>query len=171
MKPFVGYQEKPLSVPDLLRLIDKLKTENTYYFLRWTNKVSGIIEKLPDKFPMLEGQMFNHQFELRWKHKRQNTYEVLLLTIDDNHHGFTKLAETWEIEPNDEKKFPSYAYPAHGYRPEETRFPQKFIYADSLDIRLITEESNKPNKPKLAQRYFLDKKTATVHFVALTVEK
>lgn len=103
MKPFIGYQEKPLSVPDLLRLIDKLKTENTYYFLRWTNKVSGIIEKLPDKFPMLEGQMFNHQFELRWKHKRQNTYEVLLLTIDDNHHGFTKLAETWEIEPNDEK--------------------------------------------------------------------
>jgi hypothetical protein len=96
---------------------------------------------------------------------------VLLLTIDDNHHGFTKLAETWEIEPNDEKKFPSYAYPAHGYRPEETRFPQKFIYADSLDIRLITEESNKPNKLKLAQRYFLDKKTATVHFVALTVEK
>ena len=30
MKPFVGYQEKPLSVPDLLRLIDKLKTDQIF---------------------------------------------------------------------------------------------------------------------------------------------
>ena len=62
MKPFVGYQENSLSVSALLELIDKLKTENTYYFLRWTNKVSGIIKQIPDKFPMLEGQMFNDEF-------------------------------------------------------------------------------------------------------------
>lgn len=30
LKPFVGYQEKPLSVADLLKIINELKIENTY---------------------------------------------------------------------------------------------------------------------------------------------
>ncbi|MTJ07809.1 hypothetical protein [Anabaena sp. UHCC 0204] len=148
MKPFVGYQEKPVSVSDLLKIINELKTENTYYFLRWTHRISGIIkEKLTDdQFPMLEGQIFNHEFELRWKHKRQNTYEVLFLSINDQNSEFQPLGENWQIE---ERK-------AHFYQKTETRFPKGFDYPKDLNIK---------------QRYFQDKTTATVHFVALTVEK
>lgn len=146
MKPFVGYQENPLSVSDLLELIDKLKTENTYYFLRWTNKVSGIIKQIPDKFPMLEGQMFNDEFELRWKYKQNNAYEVLLLTTGKNYHDFQELGKNWQIEERN----------AHFYPVTETRFPKGFNYPDNLNIK---------------QRYFQDKTTATVHFVALTLEK
>ncbi|WP_315791736.1 hypothetical protein [Fischerella sp. JS2] len=169
MKPFVGYKKQPLSVSELLDLIPKLIVEPSYYFLRWTHKVSGIVEKIPTEtdFPMLEGQMFNHEYELRWKYKQKNTYEVLLLTINENHHNFELVGQAWRIEPSDIKKFPSNAYPAYGYRPEETRFPKKLIFPKDLDIRL-QEENNK--KPKLAQRYFIDDQTSTVQFVALTVE-
>jgi hypothetical protein len=171
MKPFVGYKKELLSVPQLLEFIQKFSSEPSYYFLRWTHEVSGIVEKLPtnDEFPMIEGQMFNHECELRWKHKRQNTYEVLLLTIGDKHDDFIPVKETinkeeesWRIEPNNSP----YAYPAYGYRPDETRFPKKLIFPKSLDTR--QEEKN--NKPKLAQRYFIDNQTSTVQFVALTVE-
>ncbi|ARV60590.1 hypothetical protein BZZ01_19945 [Nostocales cyanobacterium HT-58-2] len=182
MKPFVGYKKEPLSVPQLLELIPKLVIEPNYYFFRWTHKVSGIVEKTPthDEFPMIEGQMFNHNCELRWKYKCQNTYEVLLLSIGDKHDDFIPVKETinkeekepWRIEPNN----PPYAYPAYGYRPDTTRFPKKLIFPDTLDIRLqeeikeeeIKEEKN--NKPKLAQRYFIDNESSTVQFVALTVE-
>ncbi|MDD1428034.1 hypothetical protein MEO94_27005 [Dolichospermum sp. ST_sed9] len=148
MKPFVGYQEKPLSVSDLLELIGKLKIENTYYFLRWTHRVSGIIkEKLTDdQFPMLEGQIFNDQCELRWKHKKQNTYEVLFLSINGQNSEFEPLGKDWQIEERN----------AHFYQKTETRFPKGFDYPEDLNIK---------------QRYFQDKTTATVHFVALTVEK
>ena len=148
MKPFVGYQEKPLSVSDLLELIDKLKTENTYYFLRWTNRVSGIIENPSDDFPMLEGQMFNEEFELRWRYKKNNTYEVLFLTTGENHHEFQGLGENWQVEERN----------AQFYQKTETRFPKGFNYPENLNI-------------KIKQRYFQDKTTATVHFVALTLEK
>ena len=146
MKPFVGYQENPLSVSDLLGLIDKLKTENTYYFLRWTNRVSGIIENPSDDFPMLEGQMFNEEFELRWRYKKNNTYEVLFLTTGENHHEFQGLGENWQVEERN----------AHFHQKTETRFPKDFKYPGNLNIK---------------QRYFQDKTTATVHFVALTLEK
>jgi hypothetical protein len=184
MKPFVGYKKEPLSVSQLLELIAQLAIEPSYYFLRWTYKVSGIVEQPPTNidFPMIEGQMFNHECELRWKHKRQNTYEVLLLTIVDKHDDFTPVKETikkagdekeaWRIEPNNPQIFPSYGYPAYGYRPDTTRFPKKLIFPDSLDIRLKEEEikEEKNNKPKLAQRYFIDNESSTVQFVALTVE-
>ncbi|KAB8331440.1 hypothetical protein SD80_023295 [Scytonema tolypothrichoides VB-61278] len=172
MKPFVGYKKEVLSVPQLLEFIPKFISEPSYYFFRWTHKVSGILEKPPTngEFPMIEGQMFNHECELRWKYKRQNTYEVLLLTIADNHDDFIPVKETinkeekepWRIEPNN----PPYGYPAYGYRREETRFPKKLIFPESLDTR--REEKN--NQPKLAQRYFIDNQTSTVQFIALTVE-
>lgn len=151
MNTFVGYKERSLLVPELLELINELKTDNTYYFLRCTHKVSGIqaIKKKPiteEKFPMLEGQIFNHEFELRWKHKRNNTYEVLLLTTGENQYDFQQLGKDWQIE---ERK-------AHFYQSTETRFPKGFDYPTDLNIK---------------QRYFLDKTTATVHFIALTVEK
>jgi hypothetical protein len=146
MTAFVGYKEHPLSDSELLDLINNLATENTYYFLRWTHGVSGITQEelTDDKFPMLEGQMFNHQLELRWKYKKNNTYEVLLLSINGTNSEFQPLGEHWQIQ---ERK-------AYFYQSTETRFPKGFDYPSNLDIK---------------QRYFQDKTTATVHFVALTI--
>ncbi|TFI54820.1 hypothetical protein BLD44_007405 [Mastigocladus laminosus UU774] len=147
MKAFVGYKKEPLSVTELLDLIKELTTETSYYFLRWTHKVSGIIEKSPtnDQFPMLEGQMFNHECELRWKYKQKNTYEVLLLSVAGEYPEFERLGEDWQTQKRN----------AHLYSPTETRFPKGFS----------------PTNLDIAQRYFIDTKTATVHFVALTIGK
>lgn len=168
MKPFVGVKEA-LSVAELLGLIKEFASENSYYFWRCTHQVSGIKKEPPqdNDFPMLEGQIFNHQFELRWKRKNKDKYEVLLLTITENYDNFQPVGHGWRIEPYDNPKFPSNAYPAYGYRPDETRFPKGFDYAETLDIRL-----GKDNKkqPKLAQRYFIDAETSAVQFVALTLE-
>jgi hypothetical protein len=144
MTAFVGYKEQPLSEQDLLKLIKESKTENTYFFLRWTHKVSGITKNIPDKFPMLEGQMFNSDFELRWKYKSKNSYDVLLLSVNGANSDFQPLGKDWQTE---ERK--AYFYPD-----TETRFPKGFDYPNNLNIR---------------QRYFLDKQTSTVHFVALTI--
>jgi hypothetical protein len=176
MKPFVGVS-KVESLSDLLDLINKFATEYSYYFLRWTHAVSGIIKELPPEAElkqMIEGQMFNYHCELRWKRKAKGSYEVLLLTIAGNNHSFDAVKEAteekpepWRIEPNEQKKFPSYAYPAYGYRPDETRFPKELIYPPNLNIRLKDENQK---LPKLAQRYFIDNETSTVQFVALTLE-
>ncbi|WP_373530362.1 hypothetical protein [Nostoc sp.] len=170
MKPFVGVGKQLLTVIQLQELITILATNPSYYFLRWTHTVSGIKEQRPTEkeFPMTEGQMFNQECELRWKQKSKECYEVLLLTIADNHHNFEPVGEGWRIEPNNPQIFPSYGYPAYGYRPDETRFPKKLIFPNGLDIRLKQENNN---KPKLAQRYFIDNETSTVQFVALTVEE
>jgi hypothetical protein len=146
MNPFVGVSKK-LSVPELLKLIAKLETESSYYFLRWTHKVSKDWEIAPSEndFPMIEGQMFNHGYELRWKQKSKGSYEVLLLSIAGEDSDFIKVGEGWLTQDRD----------AHLYSSTETRFSKGFP-CKKLDI---------------AQRYFIDKKTATVHFVALTVKK
>jgi hypothetical protein len=146
---FVGYKSQPLSVDDLVELIRTFNREDTYFFQRWSNRVSGIIQSAPtnDDFPMLEGQMFNYQHELRWKYKKHNTYEVLLLSITDNHPDFNSLDNDWLVEERN----------AHLYPPTETRFPKDFVFPEKgLDIK---------------QRYFLDQKTASVHFVALTIDQ
>jgi hypothetical protein len=157
MNPFVGVSKKLLSVPELLELIAKLATQPSYYFLRWTHKVSKDWELAPTEtdFPMIEGQMFNHSYELRWKQKckdsyevlllSKNSYEVILLSIADEDYDFIKIDGDWQTQDRD----------AHLYSSNETRFPKGFP-SKKLDI---------------AQRYFIDKKTATVHFVALTVGK
>lgn len=147
MNPFVGIRKNFLSVPELLELIAKLTTEPSYYFFRWTHKVSKDWEIKPIKtdFPMIEGQMFNQNFELRWKLKRKDSYEVLLLSVSGEYPDFTIVGEDWQTQDRD----------AHLYSSTETRFPKSFP-SKKLDI---------------AQRYFIDKKTATVHFVALTVKK
>ncbi|MEH2051809.1 hypothetical protein [Nostoc sp.] len=147
MNPFVGVSKKLLSVPELLELIAKLATQPSYYFLRWTHKVSKDWELAPTEtdFPMIEGQMFNQNSELRWKQKRKDSYEVLLLSVAGESPDFAKVGEDWQTQDRD----------AHLYSSNETRFPKGFP-SKKLDI---------------AQRYFIDKKTATVHFVALTVGK
>ncbi|WP_066426876.1 hypothetical protein [Anabaena sp. 4-3] len=168
MKPFVGVKEA-LPRTQLLELIKKFSTESSYYFWRYSHQVSGIKEQPPtnDDFPMLEGQIFNNHFELRWKQKYRDNYEVLLLTITDNYDNFQPIGKSWRIEPQNYDNFPSYAYPAYGYGLDKTRFPKEFSYPKSLDIRV---NEDKKNQPKLGQRYFIDNETSTVQFVALTVE-
>ncbi len=147
MNPFVGFSEKDLSVTLLLEIIKSLSSPSSYYFLRWTDRVSGIIQDNPTaaQFPMLEGQMFNHDYELRWKYKRENHYEALLLSSKGEHPSFTPLGEDWLIEEHN-----AYIYPV-----TETRFPKGF-HNTNVDV---------------GQRYFRDKKTVTAHFVALTTKK
>jgi len=117
--------------------------ESSYYFLRWHHKISGIVTQIAE-FPSPEGQMFNSQIELRWK-QQGSGYEVLLLSRVEPSPalGFEAIGSSWEIIDRD----------AQLYEKTETRFPQGFDY-DNF---------------KIAQRYFMDAQTATVHFVALTV--
>ncbi|HBE20358.1 MAG TPA: hypothetical protein DEG17_15700 [Cyanobacteria bacterium UBA11149] len=145
MKPFVGVGKEFLSVSQLLELIAKLATESSYYFWRLTHKVSGIKQQPPleTDFPMLEGQMFNAEYELRWKYKSNGRYDVLFLSIRGENSDFAIVGDTWQTQDRN----------AHLYSPTETRFPKSFNTVN-LDLK---------------QRYFIDSKTATVHFVALTV--
>ena len=146
MTAFVGVK-RPVSVPELLKLIEKLAIKPSYYFLRLNHQVSENWETAPEEkhFPMLEGQMFNEQCELRWKRKRNNTYEVLLLTIAQEDPEFIKIGKDWETQQRE----------AHLNSPKDRRFPKNIP----------------PEKTDISQRYFIDKKTATIHFVALTIKK
>jgi len=159
MSPFVGVSEQLLTGEQLRDLLKKSANQCSYYFLRWTHKVSGIVEQLPDDFPSPEGQMFNCDRELRWKQQPPGYYTVLLLSNTGQELGFSSVGEEWKTEQRT----------AYGYRHDQTRFPQSLVYPESLDLRISYEET-KINKPKLAQRYFIDQKTLTVHFVALTLE-
>jgi len=146
MSAFVGTSHKLLSVDELQSLIDKLANESSYYFLRWANRVSGITKDSikREDFPIPEGQMFNEELELRWKQKGAN-YEALLLSKSaSNYPDFVALDREWETEDRAALFYPE----------TETRFPKGFNYPKNLNI---------------AQRYFRDKQTATVHFVALTI--
>lgn len=157
MKPFVGYKKELVSKDELLELIEKFATEPSYYFLRWTHKVSNNWEEKPtgSDFPMIEGQMFNQDCELKWKQKKKDSYEVLLLSIAGKHPDFKivgecaegKENEVWRTEDRD----------AHLYSSTETRFPKAF--------------PAKEKELNIGQRYFIDKQTSTVHFVALTIQK
>ncbi|KKD39309.1 MAG: hypothetical protein WAN66_03835 [Limnoraphis robusta] len=146
---FVGYQN--ISSVELKELLTQNANSNSYYFLRWVDKVSGIVEELPLDFhqnPSPEGQMFNSELELRWKRKGSG-FEVLLLTEGDSLPGKWKTIEEdceWETEVRK----------ACLYQPTVTRFPNRFKYPDNF---------------KIAQRYFKNKKTSTVHFIALTIQE
>jgi hypothetical protein len=170
---FVGVNPQVLSPQELIQVLEKLETsaEPSYYFLRWSHRVSGfwqrrfeefpslaedigdriIVNQIEAAFPSPEGQMFNNQLELRWK-KKQANYEVLLLSAT----GSQKDYPEFELVGNDWKVVNRNAHLyASGSTQTETRFPKKF---DHQDI-------------KVAQRYFMDSQTATVHFVALTLQQ
>ncbi|MFB2918438.1 MULTISPECIES: hypothetical protein [Aerosakkonema] len=168
MNPFVGIKQVDSS-EDLRKLLDKFAKKPTYYFLRWQDRVSGIVEELKE-FPSPEGQMFNCDRELRWKQQGQG-YSVLLLSITGKDSAFTSIDEERDKKKEQDKKieWKVEQRPAYIYRPDETRFPQKFIVPDALNP-IIKDEKNNPNKVKIAQRYFIDRETSTVHFIALTVE-
>jgi hypothetical protein len=144
MNPFVGVSEQLLTVEQLRNLLQQPSTQSNYYFLRWSHKVSGIIEQLPNEFPSPEGQMFNCDRELRWKQQGQH-FSVLLLSTTGSEPGFKPIGQKWKTQQRD----------AHIYPATETRFP-KGLSSTKVDV---------------AQRYFMDTDTATVHFVALTVAK
>ncbi|AFZ22168.1 hypothetical protein [Allocoleopsis franciscana] len=144
MNPFVGVKEQLLTVEELKNLLQQSSTQPNYYFLRWPHKVSGIVGQLPNEFPSPEGQMFNYDRELRWKQQGQH-FSVLLLSTTGAEPGFKPIGQKWETQQRD----------AHIYPATETRFP-KGLSSTNVDV---------------AQRYFMDADTATVHFVALTVAK
>ncbi|NJK51821.1 MAG: hypothetical protein HC851_06755 [Acaryochloris sp. RU_4_1] len=142
---FVGYKQVN-SVDELKELITQYTAQSpSYYFLRWAHRVSGIETKLPQEFPRPEGQVFNSALELRWKRQR-NGYSVLLLkgTSSDVAEGFTEIPGDWETCDR----------AAHFHSKTDARFPKGFTYPNNLSIH---------------QRYFFNVKTATVHFIALTI--
>ncbi len=171
---FVGVHSQVLSAQELIQVLEKLETsaQPSYYFLRWSHRVSGFWQRRFEEFPSLakdigdrinrinfnqieaafpspEGQMFNNQLELRWK-KKQANYEILLLSAtgsQEDYPEFQLVGNDWNVVNRN-----AHLY-ASGPTQTETRFPKKF---DHQDI-------------KVAQRYFMDSKTTTVHFVALTV--
>ncbi|UKP00944.1 hypothetical protein [Nostoc sp. UHCC 0870] len=172
---FVGVNQQPLSAEELIKLLQKFSTPPSYYFLRWAHRVGGfwrlgaedseytsleadvrarLQKNLDETFPSPQGQLFNSILEVRWQQK-QGKYEVLLLSSQDKapifqlqnkQYSFRPIKRNWEIiEQN-----------VLLHSPTETRFPKDL---NSEDIKNI------------AQRYFRDKHTATVHFVALTIKK
>ena len=148
---FVGYGQAD-SAEDLKALIENYaKQSPSYYFLRWAHRVSGMKTELPEEFPSPEGQVFNADMELRWKSQKSG-YAVLLLsdtadTATATANGFTAISGDWK----------GIDRLAHHHESKETQYPKGFAYADGV-------------KPKhIKQRYFCDRNTATVHFVALTI--
>ncbi|MGI0485032.1 hypothetical protein ACN4EK_06320 [Pantanalinema rosaneae CENA516] len=141
MTVFVGYRQQ-LSSEELSKVLEDYKNHNSRYFLRWVHQVSGIVSELPEPLSP-EGQMFDDKRELRWK-KHSKGFELLLLSTTGADDRFTSIGTAWECQNRDAQIYP----------PTETRFPT------GIDHRGVN----------VGQRYFLDAHTATVHFVALTVQ-
>jgi len=128
----------------LARLKDLLDTRSQwYYFLRWVDRVSGIQSELPEGFPSPEGQAFNAEVEVRWK-KRGNVYDLLWLGTETppDEFDFKVIEGDWESEVRNAQLYPD----------KETRLP-KGVKKTSCNVQ---------------QRYFRDKRTSTIHFIALT---
>ena len=148
------YHKQFVLLDELNNLITQIaKSPKNYYFLRYSHGVSGICQKLPADRGEIEGQVFNSICEMRWK-KYKSGYEVLILSKQEfNLQGFEKLIGNWAI----------FDRSAYLNDPEETRFPKGFIFKDEKD------QSINPKDIKIKQRYFQDADTATIHFIALTV--
>jgi len=157
MKGFVASNQVSSS-DELASLLGELsKDRQNYYFVRLPHKVSGICLKLPEDFPGFEGQMFNEKLELRWK-KQGNSYDVLLLSKEAvNLAEFNPIEVDWQISDRT-----AYWYVTSENKPP-AQFPKEFLFLD------IDGNSIKPEDIKIGQRYFQDKTTGTVHFVALTI--
>lgn len=202
---FVGVNQQPLSAEELIKLLERLSTPPSYYFLRWAHRVGGFWQRRsaefsslkedvrdylhknpvnnfqptqPEVFPSPEGQLFNSVFEVRWKQQKiwsnqdlKNSsqepkvkYQVLLLSSQDKQSIFNSKDEQLIFQFQNEK---ICFQPIKGnweileqnvllHARNETRFPKEFT-------------SDKLNN-LIAQRYFRDKDTATVHFVALRLK-
>ncbi len=152
MKGYV-YSKQIVSQDELKMLLKKLSNQHSYYFMRSPHAVSGICMTLPEEFSTAEGQMFNADCELRWK-KQKSGYDVLLLSrVEVDLEGMQSVPNNWEI-----CDFNAYFYK------NETKFPNGFTFKG------LNDENIEPERI-IGQRYFKDKDTATVHFIALTVKK
>ena len=153
MKKGFVYVRLGLSRDEVKDLLEKLATEESYYFVRSPHAVSGICMNLPQEFPGFEGQMFNADRELRWK-KQGSAYQALLLSrVEADLAGFELIGENWEWCDRT----------AYFHRLDEPKFPKTFVYKGKNDEKIVS------NNISIGQRYFQEKRTATVHFVALTV--
>ena len=155
------------SLEELKHFLVNIKQDSNYYFWRSPHKVSGIKSELSEDInSATEGQVFNSQWELRWK-KNKSGYTLLLLSKENTDvcSQFKPIPFDWEIE--DRK---ALLYEANKkisdreIRSKETRFPKGFEHNFAI-------KESETNKPKICQRYFLNSQTSTVHFVALTVSE
>ncbi|MDV3347877.1 hypothetical protein QGP82_04165 [Leptothoe sp. LEGE 181152] len=103
--------------------------------------------ELPEEFPSPEGQVFNANMELRWKSQRAGYTVLLLSDTADTADGFTAISGDWEAVDRS----------AHHHESKETQYPKGFDFGRGVEPEHIK------------QRYFCDRRTATVHFVALTI--
>ena len=150
---YVYSSKQSVGLEELKKLLEELKQQNNYYFLCSPNAVSGITMTLPEEFPTVEGQMFNADCELRWK-KQKSGYDVLV------------LSNSSKPDLKDFEQFGNWAisdFKAYFYQ-NETKFPKEFIYLNSNNQKINPQQIN------INQRYFRDKDTATVHFIALTLK-
>ena len=142
---FVSIQSNGLSQADLEQLIQRCLTGDTWYCLR-SPQTTTFSAGLPTESSLSspEGQVFSQVRELRWK-RQGSGYAVLLLSraeIDDP-----------ALQPLDtEQQWLTRDLNASFYPPTETRFPRGVAYPDGLDI---------------GQRYFINRNTGIVQFVAL----
>jgi hypothetical protein len=150
------YVRSRLSPDEVKKLLEELATEESYYFVRSPHAVSGICMKLPDEFfPGFEGQMFNADRELRWK-KQGSAYQALVLSrVEADLEGFDPVDKDCEWQICDRT---AYFHPL-----DEPKFPKTFVYKGEKNEKIFS------NNISIGQRYFQEKRTATVHFVALTV--
>jgi hypothetical protein len=145
---FVGTKRVDLS--ELKKLLSNLSKDKTYYFLKWIDKVKGFHPFNDSIFSDLspEGQIFNSQWELRWR-KQGKSFDLLLLSIEENIADFQPLKQDWIWQYQDRDVI---VHPK-----KETRFLQ----SESLSQNAITNE--------IKQRYFIHQQTSTIHFIALTI--
>ena len=144
---FVSVECSPLDQPSWDELIKRCITGDVWHCLQWPHKTEFHSEQ-PTDFSASGGQVFNQDRELRWK-RRGDHYEVLLLSnspITDDALRSLDEAQQWLIRDLN----------ANFYPPTETRFPQGVTYPNGLDV---------------GQRYFMDKQTGIVQFVALRAMK
>ncbi|MEH1910174.1 MAG: hypothetical protein V7L05_32060 [Nostoc sp.] len=149
------YHQQLVALDQLDTLITQVSNSQSYYFLRYSHAVSGICSELPSERGEIEGQVFNAICEMRWK-KQKSGYEVLILSQQKfNLEEFEVLTCNWIICDRD----------AYWYDPKEARFPKGFTFKGE------NNQSIKPEDVSIKQRYFKDSNTATIHFVALTVNE
>lgn len=128
---------------ELRELLEKLAASGRYYyFLRWPHNIQGFVEELPETLSP-EGQIVTANCELRWKQHGTGNDVLLLSTEKHVPEGFTAIDAVWSTQDH-----------AAVVAKDDSRFPWKFQHKTT----------------KIGQRYFLDSRTNTVHFVALALD-
>jgi hypothetical protein len=150
---FVGCLKNLVGEGEFRELLKQFEAPKSLYFLRWPHKVSGFIHNLEGELSP-EGQLITSNCELRWKQKI-GKFDALLLSKDNvsssNLSAFEAIGGDWQLEDHEAEIYGKNKYKN---RDSETRFPKDFRNSAS----------------SMKQRYFIDCRTGTVHFVALTLD-